>query len=176
MECSPGLREEKKSRGLQSIQCSRSPVPPAPWSDVAPSPVFSQLLLLTQWLQSEVFSASRRAGQTQFIVFQGTPSPPALKPSARLPREGRLGTHRQHAVGLNHGASSCGLAINRKRGTQNRSGLWLFLQARKHETEMDPGMGNSPNQNGSQTDGGRDVTTLPESIKGSRRQPLEGWH
>lgn len=75
---------------------------------------------------------------------------------------------------VNRGASSRGLAINKKRGTQNRFGLWVFLQARKRETEMDTEMGNSPNQEGSQTDGRRDGTTFSEPIKGNRRQPSEG--
>lgn len=95
-----------------------------------------------------------------FYVFKGTPFPMVLKPSVLLTREKANSEHKgsTHWV-VNHGALSRGLAINKKRGTQNRFGLWFFLQAHKHETEMDAEMGNSPNQKGSQIDGRRDVTS-----------------
>lgn len=90
-------------------------------------------------------------------------------------REGQLTAQRQRALGCKPRSIVTWSAITKKRGTHNRSGLRFFLQARQHETELDPEMGNSPNQNDSQIDGIRDVTTFSESIKGNRKQPTEGW-
>lgn len=84
-----------------------------------------------------------------FYVFKGTPFPMVLKPSVLLTREKANSEHKGSTLWVvNHGASSRGLAINKKRGTQNRFGLWKL-----------------PNQKGSQIDGRRDVTTSQSPLK-----------